>query len=209
MKELGTVISDSNQYLEWSAISHPMEGEEFCGDDFLVKQYANSILVAVVDGLGHGREALDASGKALQYLQQYKNESLINLTNHCHEKLRNTRGVVMSLATFDINEDVMSWMGVGNVEGILFRNSDADETSRETILLKGGVVGYKLPQLKASMMTIQPGDTLVFTTDGVGYGYSNEINIKQSTDDIARYIFNHFVNNNDDAQILVARYKAG
>lgn len=209
MKELGTVISDSNQYLEWSAISHPMEGEEICGDDFLVKQHANSILVAVVDGLGHGREALDASGKALQYLRQYKNESLINLTNHCHEKLRNTRGVVMSLATFDINEDVMSWMGVGNVEGILFRNSEADETSRETILLRGGVVGYKLPQLKASMMTIQPGDTLVFTTDGVGYGYSNEINIKQSTDDIARYIFNHFVNNNDDAQILVARYKAG
>lgn len=209
VKEIRKLIKGSNDYMEWCAIRHPIEGEDICGDDFLIIQKEKGILIAVVDGLGHGQQALEASRRAIQHLKHYKNESLISLMNYCHEQLKNTRGVVMSLATIDVNENVMSWMGVGNVEGVLFRNSDNEETSRETILLRGGVVGYKLPLLKASIMVIEPGDTLIFTTDGVRYGYSIDLDTSQPIDEITRYISHNFVENNDDAQILVARYKSG
>lgn len=207
MKPLGQIISGENEHLEWSAICHPMYGEDFCGDDFLVTQHGRKTLVAVIDGLGHGREALNASGKALTYLNGFRDESLITLMSNCHEHLKQTRGAVMSMALFDNEENIMSWMGVGNVEGILFRAQPAEEQSKETILLRGGVVGYNLPQLKASMLTIQPADTLIFTTDGVGYGYAQHIKINKSTAEIAQYISSNFVDKNDDAQILVARYK--
>lgn len=207
MRELGKVISDNNECLKWSSICHPMKGEEICGDDFLIVKGENKVLVAVVDGLGHGKEALEASGRALDCLSYYKDESLISLMTQCHEKLKETRGVVMSMAIFDPSEDSMSWMGVGNVEGILFRVSENGETPKETILLRGGVVGYKLPQLKASIITIEPGDTLVFTTDGVNYGYSNTLDTNLSTNDMVMFISDNYVDHADDAQILVARYR--
>lgn len=209
MREFGKIISDSNQHLEWSSICHPMKSENICGDDFIVKKSDKNVLVAVVDGLGHGKEALEASGRALSSLKQFTNESLISLMTTCHENTKGTRGVVMSLAIFDSSEDSMSWMGVGNVEGVLFRAVETKETPKETILLRGGVVGYKLPQLKASIITIERGDTLIFTTDGVNYSYSNNVNINQSTEEIAKYISDNYVDRSDDAQILVARYKEG
>src|ERR1041384_6057447 len=44
-------------YLDWAVASAPLEGEPESGDLHLVKGISTGLLLAVVDGLGHGVEA--------------------------------------------------------------------------------------------------------------------------------------------------------
>lgn len=206
MNTTGKIVTKKNYCLEWSVVRHPQKGEKVSGDNYLVKEYKEKVLVTAVDGLGHGKAALEAANTALTSLNSFKDQSPIYLVNQCHGELKNTRGVVMSLAIFNSEENTMAWIGVGNVEGVLYRENEGKFEKEETILLRGGVVGYKLPLLKASMVSILPGDLLIFATDGVSYEFANKININRPTKEIVQFIASNYVDYSDDAQILVARY---
>ena len=75
-------------------------GEAVCGDAHAVVPFASGFLVAVVDGLGHGEEATVAAAAAVATLQRFASEPVIDLVRRCHEAVRRTRGVVLSLASF-------------------------------------------------------------------------------------------------------------
>ena len=55
------------------------------------------------------------------------------------------RGVVMTLAWFDLERRELSWAGVGNVEARLVRGAAAYGDRHDSALVLGGVVGYNLP----------------------------------------------------------------
>ncbi|MEX1062986.1 MAG: SpoIIE family protein phosphatase [Balneolaceae bacterium] len=209
MKEHQDIISGENSYLNWSVAQLPMSGESVSGDSYLVRYYGNQTLVAVSDGLGHGEEALNASQRAFQYLETFSGQSLISLVQLCHKQLRETRGVVMNLALFDNAEQSLTWMGIGNIEGMLFRAGEHENEKVDNILLRGGVVGYKLPMLRASMMSVSPGDTLVFTTDGVSIDYEQVVDASWTPELIAGHIASRYFKPSDDALVLAACYKGG
>src|SRR5690625_816475 len=98
------IISGRTTCLEWSAIRYPKKGETVCGDLFQVRGHQDRVLVAVTDGLGHGREALKASVAAMKAASIFSSHSLITIARHCHEQLRSTRGVVMNLGLVDCRE---------------------------------------------------------------------------------------------------------
>jgi len=81
-------------------------------------------MAAVVDGVGHGKEAARAARKAIATLDLSVGKSPVALFQRCHEQLRSTRGVVMSLASFNANDNTLAWLGVGNVEGVLFHRQN-------------------------------------------------------------------------------------
>src|SRR5947209_14365503 len=112
--EVGTV-------LDWACAGVALPGETESGDLHVVKDFEGGALVGVVDGLGHGPEAAAAARKAVAALEQRAEEPLIPLVRRCHEHLRGTRGVVMRIASLDTGNNSASWLGVGNVEGILVR----------------------------------------------------------------------------------------
>src|SRR5439155_21197 len=151
---------------------------------YLVKIMEDWALVAAVDGLGHGADAAAAADVAITLLEEYTGEPLTTLANRCHEGLRKSRGVVMSLALFDGRRHTMTWLGVGNVEGVLLRRSRMVNTGRETILLRGGIVGYQLPPLHMATFSVVRGDTLIFATDGVRKGFADGVTSSQPTKDI-------------------------
>ena len=61
----------------------------------------------------------------------------------------------------------MTWLGVGNVEGVLIRADTRATPAAESVLLRGGVVGYQLPALQASVVPVSRGDLLILATDGI------------------------------------------
>src|SRR5205823_2688246 len=124
-------------------------------------------LVAVVDGLGHGAEAADAAKAALRSLERHAHEPILPLIRNCHRSLAGTRGVVMSVAVFDARAETVTWVGVGNVEGVLLRAQATTILGRESLLLRGGVVGGHLPALAAALIPVSRGDALIFATDGI------------------------------------------
>src|SRR2546421_11870666 len=75
-----------------------LRGQAESGDLHLVKPVGSGVLVAVVDGLGHGAEAASAAQAAVAALERHATESPVPLIERCHRALQGTRGVVMSVA---------------------------------------------------------------------------------------------------------------
>jgi serine phosphatase RsbU (regulator of sigma subunit) len=193
--------------IELGVWARPSSGEEENGDCYLVKFHGDHVLIGVADGLGHGKEASHAGRVAMKCIDLHPGESLISLFRCCHEELKNTRGVVMSLASFQTMENTMAWMGVGNVAGVLIRAGSSPLPQRETILLRGGVVGLQLPQLYAMEMAVSAGDTLVFATDGISRSFADDLSVQDSPQRIAEGIGSQYCTGTDDALVVVARYR--
>ncbi|HZC81778.1 MAG TPA: SpoIIE family protein phosphatase, partial [Nitrospiraceae bacterium] len=153
--------------VEYGVAEFVLPGQGESGDHHLVCCNHNAILIAAIDGIGHGEEAANAAKAATSILKIGVDEPVISLVEQCHEKLRSTRGVVLSIASIDPVHSMMTWLGVGNVQGVLMRAGAKKRSGQEMLLLRGGVVGSQLPPLQAAVLPIAKGDTLVFATDGV------------------------------------------
>jgi serine phosphatase RsbU (regulator of sigma subunit) len=192
--------------VEMGLASLPFPGQSHSGDSHLVKSFSNGVLVAALDGLGHGEEAAMASKLARKILEDHAEEPLIAAVRQCHEALRATRGVVMSVASFNIRHHLMTWLGVGNLQGVLIRGASAVPPAEETLLLRAGVVGGHLPPLQASVLSVSGGDTLVFTTDGIDVGFPHEMVRNQPPQKAAEWIMATHFRATDDALVLIVRY---
>jgi len=192
--------------IEWGAAASPLEGQAESGDLHVVQPFSNGVLVSVVDGLGHGPEAAAVAKSAVAILKDYAHEPVISLLKRCHERLMRTRGVVMNLASFNGQDNTMTWLGVGNVEGLLIRADAQAGPAWESILVRGGVVGHQLPPLRASVIPVARGDMLVFATDGIRSGFAEGLALSDPPQQIADRILAQYGKETDDALVLVARY---
>ncbi|MBI3894981.1 MAG: SpoIIE family protein phosphatase [Acidobacteria bacterium] len=183
-----------------------LPGEPESGDRHIVVPTRTGTLVAVVDGLGHGAEAAEAAKVAVATLERYAGEPIISLMKRCHKEMQGTRGAVMSLAAFYAQDETVTWLTVGNVEGILLRADPQANPQRENILMRSGVVGFRLPALRASVMTVSSGDVLIFATDGIASGFDNDLTLNAPLQHIADSICTRHSKGTDDALVLVARY---
>jgi phosphoserine phosphatase RsbX len=194
------------------------------GDLHVVAPFDGGSLVAVIDGLGHGSEAAEASRAAAEVLTRSPGEPVLRLLELCHEALRRTRGAVMSLCSFRTRPPgdrpsenlerpgaprwapaVMTWAGVGNVEAEL-RGGPHRRGAREALSARGGVVGYRLPPLRASEQPVSPGDLLILVTDGVRSNYGAGLALERSPQELADSILARHSKGTDDALVVVARY---
>jgi len=196
----------TTQVIEWGVASVPMPGQSQSGDRYVVHPYPNGVMVAAIDGLGHGQEASRAADLAATVLTEHSHESMIALIKLCHAQLRETRGVVMSLAVINAVEGDLTWMGVGNVEGVVVRAAVSANPRQESLLLRGGVLGNLLPSLYASIIPIVRGDTLILVTDGVHSNFSDGVSVSDRPQLIADRILAKYSKGSDDALVLVARY---
>ncbi len=204
---MDSVAIGQGELIDWAVAARALPGEERSGDLHVVEPFPAGVLVAAVDGLGHGDDAAHAAETAADILIRYAHEPPLHLIRLCHEGLRATRGVAMSVASLTRANHTMSWLGVGNVECSLFRGNGGSRPARESLLLRGGVVGYKLPRLLPSVVPVEPGDVLVFVTDGIG-GYSFDGPwVTEQPARIAEAILARFARATDDALVLVARYR--
>lgn len=191
--------------IEWSVADATMPGETESGDRYWADATANGMLFAVMDGLGHGPEAAAASAIAIATLKRYSGDPVMELLPRCHEALRDTRGVTMSLAAFDTENASVTWIGVGNVEGsILHRDTGLP---CERLLLRNGVVGNHLPPLRTARLALRPGDVLIMATDGVAPEDELRISVDGDLGAMAKGILGRSGKGTDDALVLVARYR--
>lgn len=194
------------ELVEMGVATQMLPGQLVSGDLHLVKPLRSKVLVAAVDGLGHGEEAALAARVAVTTLAQCDSESVLLMVRECHQALEKTRGVVMNLAVFDSHEGAITWMGIGNIEGILLREDKSTSPAHESVLLRGGVVGYNLPPLRAAVIPVARGDTLIFATDGVASGFAKDLPEDGNVQQLADHILHKHQKGTDDALVLVTRY---
>ena len=191
--------------VEYGVAKSILPGQGESGDRHVVCCGGGGILIAAIDGIGHGGEAANAAEAAMAILKASPEEPVISLVERCHEGLRSTRGVVLSLASLDPQHGLMTWLGVGNVQGVLMRAGARKGCVEEVLLLRGGVVGSQLPALQAAVLPIRRGDTLVFVTDGIRGEFVEGLSALESPQRAADKILKQHGRGNDDALVLVVR----
>jgi negative regulator of sigma-B (phosphoserine phosphatase) len=192
--------------LEWSVAAKPFPGETVAGDRAVVACSDGRALVAAVDGLGHGREAVRAAETAVGVLQEFAEEPVVSLVQRCHEALRATRGAALSLASFSERDGSMTWLGVGNVDGRIVAPRRVDHTPNRSLLVRPGLAGHELPPLACATVPVRLGDMLFLATDGISRAFADSTDVFGSTRAIADRILEEHAKPTDDALVVVARY---
>ncbi|RZI44665.1 stage II sporulation protein E (SpoIIE) [Herbaspirillum sp. HC18] len=191
----------------WVA-ERPIPGEINSGDQYLVAGFPGGALAAVVDGLGHGRKAHEAALQAIDILTAHPGEQVTSLMQRCHDALKKSRGVVMTLASFDASNDTMTWLAVGNVDAFLVRAGSPDQKP-VAILPRGGIVGSRLPPLNPVTLPVCQGDLLVLATDGIGSAFFRALGTPEQPGLLINHIFTQYAKNTDDALILGVQWING
>ncbi len=196
-----------NPWAECGVARFIVPGEALSGDHAFICNDETRVLIAAIDGIGHGEEAATAANTAMTILGNALNEQIISVVEQCHEALRSTRGVVLSVALIDVPNGQMTWLGVGNVQGVLMRCSAKQGYAREMLLLRAGVVGAQLPALQASVLTVAAGDTLFFATDGIRTSFADSLTAQENPTRAAKRILEKYRTGNDDALVMAVRVR--
>lgn len=191
--------------LEWAVAGAALEGV-VSGDLHLVSVGPERALLAVLDGLGHGPEACRASHEAALLLETYASAPLLDLVRYCHDGLRGTRGVAMTLCAVDLERDALEWVAIGNVEGLVLREGSPRGRAHAAVVQRGGVVGYRLPPLRSGHVELVAGDLIVLATDGIRSGFADALDPLLDVQVLADVIAERFARASDDRLVLVARY---
>jgi hypothetical protein len=171
------------------------------GDAYYISEHGGETLLAVVDGLGHGRGAHEAARAAVETLEQWRGEPLNEVVLGVHDALRATRGAVMGAVVLDPARETFSYAGVGNVE---VRVLGASEPARP--IPTNGTLGARLSQVRVWPHRWTEGTTLVIASDGISATWdaaSYPGITTRSTQLLAGVLLRDFARNSDDATVLV------
>ena len=193
-------------FLNWAVAGAALPGETSSGDLGVVAPSREGVLIAVIDGLGHGEEAAEAAERAAEVVRQCADEPIEVVLSQCHETLRGTRGAVMTLMKVNPGDETMSWTGVGNIEGRLWHADPAASLLRQAPPLRGGVVGHALPRISTTTLPLSRGDLIILSTDGLSNRFHEEFRLGGTVQQIADNILEDHWMAKDDALVLVARY---
>ena len=181
------------------------EGETRSGDLAVFVPTPAGGLACVIDGLGHGPEAADASELCASVVREHAEARAQDLLAACHGALLQTRGVVMTVAWFDLDRAQLSWAGVGNVDARLVHSGP--ELREDVALVFGGVLGYRMPRVRPATMPLERGDVLVMITDGIHAAISPALAGGGAAQAMADRILSQHGKGSDDALAMVVRYR--
>lgn len=193
----------TNRNLLTGAVSRSKPGEVLSGDSFLINHLSPfRTIVAIIDGLGHGRDAHLAANLAKEQIMQRPELPVDTLLTYVHQAIRGTRGAVLGLLHIDTEKHKLYFTGIGNIEGFLITS-----TGKKNLLSFGGIVGHNIRTPRVFEFVFEPGDTACVYTDGVNSRWRiDEINWNENPQQNAEYLISHFSRPNDDATILIIRH---
>src|SRR5438270_4086330 len=146
----------------WAAMTRPAEGHTENGDAYLVRSEGKRLLLAVIDGLGHGEAASESAGTAIATIETNITQPVEVIMRATHEALRMMRGAVMGLAAIDRAAATIEYAGIGNTD---FRVIGGRERLRFISL--NGTLGSRLERVKVFKENLPKVATLIMGTDGV------------------------------------------
>jgi anti-sigma regulatory factor (Ser/Thr protein kinase)/serine/threonine protein phosphatase PrpC len=192
---------NNNLMIGISSRSKP--GEVINGDSWVVSHLTENVtLVAVIDGLGHGKEANLASQLAKEQILANTTLAIDEIIQKVHNALRGTRGATIGIIKIDNSNNTLTFSGIGNIEGNIY-----SKTRKNNLMSYGGIVGHNIRTPRLFEFDFNKGDTACLFSDGIISRWQyDEIDWQQSPQKNAEYIVNKYSRISDDATVLIIRY---
>jgi anti-sigma regulatory factor (Ser/Thr protein kinase) len=172
------------------------------GDAFVVSQARQRVLVAVIDGLGHGPLAHLAAEAARRYVESHADQQLSSIFVGVGRACRATQGVVMALARVDWWPLRLTFASVGNVEARVLGSSNPIN-----LLARRGVLGMRAPPPLITEHRWEDGMVVVLHSDGLTARWRAQdvLGSSASAEARAQHCLRAFARDDDDATVLVVQ----
>jgi hypothetical protein len=145
-----------------AAAARPYPREVVNGDAWTVQQRGGVQRITLIDGLGHGPTAAEAADTAVAALEGAPELTAVEALSLCHAVLAKTRGAAVSIADIDLEKRNITFVGIGNVEGIL-RSGGRDQ---HLVPLRG-IAGSAAPRVRAFDFALSEEWLLLMHSDGI------------------------------------------
>lgn len=200
-------VADCASPLAVGAATRPLHAGEENGDAFVVKHWAQSTLVGVIDGLGHGQAAHLAAWAAQQCVESDFDLPLGRVFLGADRACHGTRGAVMALARFDWAQGRLEFASVGNIEARVFPRSEALR-----LPVRRGVLGLGAPGALVTQHNWPPSHLLVLHSDGLSTDWGEQCLQDlgdQPAPALAQELMRLLAKGDDDATVIVVRSAMG
>lgn len=191
--------------LEVASWVRPFIGEAVAGDAAIVREVEDGLVVALVDVLGHGIEAHDVAVRIVDFLERSTVSDPAALMTALHQHLRGSRGAAAGICHINRNDGVLRFVGHGNTRARRLWQ----QPSR--LVSKDGLLGSAIRGHNLQTMAIEPGDVLLFYSDGVTDRFDLDDYrhaISDTARSLARNVIEMFGKDYDDAACIAIRVTA-
>ena len=192
--------------LETGFISTPKKTEKICGDLCTVTRHDNKYRIMMIDGLGHGPEANKAARIATDAFEKYPQDSPAEQLKDLNEKLRHSRGGVVTVVDLGIDSHRLRYAGVGNISMRIISHARS-----HGCLPYNGIVGHNMPShLEDHVVPMESQqEILIMHSDGLSarWDLSKYPGIRQHPMIIlCAALYKDHNRDNDDSTILVVKF---
>lgn len=185
------------------AVSEPLQGEVVCGDGWGQRIFSDSLVLMVVDGLGHGVFAAEAAREAERVLATTQTDSPLQILQDIHDALRKTRGAAVAVARIQESKELLSYAGVGNIAASIV----SPGVSRG-LPSHNGTVGHHMPRIQEFSYPWNADSVVIMHSDGLASRWDLErypgIWTKHPSL-ISAMLHRDFWRGRDDVTVLVAK----
>lgn len=172
-------------------------GERVNGDAVFVRRDgADRLVLAVIDGLGHGPIAAEASQAAVACLASAGLErSVLELMQMMHAELRGTRGAAATVCV--IRGAKLETCAVGNVQL-------SSSATMVPLVLSSGVLGQRVAKFRVCEAELKSGTRLALFSDGISSRLRLEEMRRLVPEQACKQVIEQHRKLEDDATILIA-----
>lgn len=144
----------------YGALRLAMRDEVACGDAWYIRWQTDRIVAGVIDGLGHGLPAADASLAGVEALANAPGGTIEAGLAAVHAGMSGTRGGAVAIA--ELTPDNLAFTGVGNISATL-----QEATGSRGLASFPGIVGVQYRRASTFRLHAGTGTLLVMHSDGL------------------------------------------
>lgn len=189
--------------LQIGSLVVPKPGETLSGDAWCYHERVEGIVVAGIDGLGHGLGAHHAAAEACRVFEAEKHRPPLRLMQVLHEALRPTRGAAVTLLEVDWNAGRATSVAVGNVTAALINGNEVKRLAADN-----GIVGHVISRPRELQHPCSPDSVLVLHSDGLTASWQAERYpglMQHHPALVAGVLYRDCVRGRDDSLVVVIR----
>jgi len=207
MKNKTELKRKNNSPIDYYFAVRPLIDIFECGDAGVIKEFEGKMFFALIDVLGHGREAHKLAVTVQGFLGENYFHEPIEVIKDLHKYIKGSRGLVAGIGLLDLETNLLKYAGIGNINLKIY---DTSSRNFKHIISKEGIMGYTISTPRQEMMEITEKEVIIVYTDGIKEYFGLEGHptlLDKDAKTIAIQVIQKFSRESDDAACLVIKYK--